>query len=1154
MDLKRSLGIGKDIGTKESRDLLIKYINLKLSAMGQPIYEKAETAELEIAIDLIANMRERDRIMHDYLCPVDTRIQNFLNGYFADVAPKGVTSLPNQTLVLDRHGLARELSIAPDQNDFNRDGVHSYRIKQGVLHNPKNDRRTTKGVFHIVEGGLLVSADKKEAPKMAFVNLLKAAFNPPKDQLEIPFTSSQEENKMARSYVSLLLRPMVSPEVPNFLERKDMEIRFFTPGNYVGNLDFVESIFGNAGDPYLPANDAALDPCHWTGYTGCMILAPHVCGMNKKELGLPKYDDATERQRRDGMCWKTEDEVYNDGLPFKICCRDASGVIVTIIADNYFGYSKKEVKTQISYAANMYGLCEEEHAGGAIATPRWNLGETFIPDSRLYQFDHTMDDVIRSLGDKITVQPEGHAIDNEYPEIFYIPADTRFNLSEQTVSWKQGEEIRSIKLLAERTFLYPCGYRINMERNAVSGNWRLIGTVGEGTLCHKPCTVSGGGKSEISKSITDAMISGSVFVSDLDTDMDQVETILNYDFSQRFKESRGENYKGRTILSKKRSLGSVIKLLNPSADNNVDYNKWLGLIPNRIKGLVFLVKRHYKEEWGSDWRKHFTVDFINGETGHELKFSGQKMVGNYLRVGMSPDGTWRTSKLRTDFIPSAKVQWEDDISASIVVPTERIENLNPEYKAKAVKIVENCEYRFFQRPDEAVVRGYDKQAEEDLASNGNFISNFQPHTKEDAINLMERSVTYHQYTEPMRKTIKEVATSRDDSVLFVDSASPRMVNGAPSKNPRYLQTRPDLLDGKGKYVALTATRLARKVEAAKPLYTPVNAVLPGRRNNPADRAAGIRALAVYGPIHYQELPELFMDFICSLTGKSPSTTGAGSEGALTKGPFNALPASADLNNALLSFLLTDSKGFSTAAGYIGSDFKVEHDISLLIPELWCRMTEAERDPKMMIKKGLLEKVADFEFEGKTVLASRLGYRITESFVNEYLGKIFEAPNTVFEPGMLRPELQGLKDFVDGIDNIVETQERIAKQFIADGTVDGLIPPLKALISIMAEGSFEGKGLNDPAIREMFTRDGVITSDWYQERLKIKQARKAACCVEHISYLEDFMSHGHNANETARMALATRLASVKARREYVLSDEFLNDSVGTLGADPIGIKK
>ena len=53
-------------------------------------------------------------------------------------------------------------------------------------------------------------------------------------------------------------------------------------------------------------------------------------------------------------------------------------------------------------------------------------------------------------------------------------------------------------------------------------------------------------------------------------------------------------------------------------------------------------------------------------------------------------------------------------------------------------------------------------------------------------------------------------------------------------------------------------------------------MLIGRRNNPPGPQAGIRPLAVYSPIHYQELPELFMDFICSLTGKSPSTTGAGS--------------------------------------------------------------------------------------------------------------------------------------------------------------------------------------------------------------------------------------------------------------------------------------
>jgi len=30
-----------------------------------------------------------------------------------------------------------------------------------------------------------------------------------------------------------------------------MEVRFFAPGGLVSNLDFVESIFGNAGDPFV---------------------------------------------------------------------------------------------------------------------------------------------------------------------------------------------------------------------------------------------------------------------------------------------------------------------------------------------------------------------------------------------------------------------------------------------------------------------------------------------------------------------------------------------------------------------------------------------------------------------------------------------------------------------------------------------------------------------------------------------------------------------------------------------------------------------------------------------------------------------------------------------------------------------------------------
>ena len=60
-----------------------------------------------------------------------------------------------------------------------------------------------------------------------------------------------------------------------------------------------------------------MDAEHWTGHTGCVILAPHLTKLTKKALGLPHWDKATERQRRDGMCWKDEAERYNNGTAFK---------------------------------------------------------------------------------------------------------------------------------------------------------------------------------------------------------------------------------------------------------------------------------------------------------------------------------------------------------------------------------------------------------------------------------------------------------------------------------------------------------------------------------------------------------------------------------------------------------------------------------------------------------------------------------------------------------------------------------------------------------------------------------------------------------------------------------------------------------------------
>jgi hypothetical protein len=80
-------------------------------------------------------------------------------------------------------------------------------------------------------------------------------------------------------------------EIPGKVPEKRLEIRFFVPGSCVANFDFVESIFGNAGDPSLPENDAGLDVDHWTGTSGCVVLAPHRSGCDCKLLLEQKTED-----------------------------------------------------------------------------------------------------------------------------------------------------------------------------------------------------------------------------------------------------------------------------------------------------------------------------------------------------------------------------------------------------------------------------------------------------------------------------------------------------------------------------------------------------------------------------------------------------------------------------------------------------------------------------------------------------------------------------------------------------------------------------------------------------------------------------------------------------------------------------------------------
>jgi hypothetical protein len=210
---------------------------------------------------------------------------------------------------------------------------------------------------------------------------------------------------------------------------------------------------------------------------------------------------------------------------------------------------------------------------------------------------------------------------------------------------------------------------------------------------------------------------------------------------------------------------------------------------------------------------------------------------------------------------------------------------------------------------------------------------------------------------------------------------------------------------------------------------------------------------------------------------------------------------------------------------------------MLLPEIWCRMQVKERDPEFLIAHGYLEKVCDFCFEGRTIKASRLGYRITGAFADRFLGRMFELPGAVFSEEMLRPEQQNLAQFAEGVDAIVAAQARVAQQYFEDGSVAAACPPLEALLHIMAHGDYRGMTAEDEGVRQLFRRDAMLASDWYRRRLRAKQSRDVALWTRHIDAL------------TGVPDLAGRLDEARRQLARVSNPAYLDELEGTIGADP-----
>jgi hypothetical protein len=155
---------------------------------------------------------------------------------------------------------------------------------------------------------------------------------------------------------------------------------------------------------------------------------------------------------------------------------------------------------------------------------------------------------------------------------------------------------------------------------------------------------------------------------------------------------------------------------------------------------------------------------------------------------------------------------------------------------------------------------------------------------------------------------------------------------------------------------------------------------------------------------------------------------------------------------------------------------------------------------------------------------------------------------VFDEAMLRPETQDLDAYVDGINNITEAQQKVAMAYFEDGSIDNACPPLQALLHIMARGNYTGKTIEDPSIRNMFTRDYLLQSDWYRQRLTIKQQRDTAFWQINRDYIEQKMRETGEEETEKQADLQLRLGKADKMIERLCSQDYYDQLQGTLGAD------
>ena len=137
--MQRALGWDRDVSADPlEQNRLRSYIAFQMASAGlAPPSHDASDEMASFSVGILESLREKNHLLTEYRAPIDQRIEDFLNHHFHEILGENALRLPSRSLTLDRHGMARELSLPIGGHQFQNELVSSYRCFNGVLKTPR---------------------------------------------------------------------------------------------------------------------------------------------------------------------------------------------------------------------------------------------------------------------------------------------------------------------------------------------------------------------------------------------------------------------------------------------------------------------------------------------------------------------------------------------------------------------------------------------------------------------------------------------------------------------------------------------------------------------------------------------------------------------------------------------------------------------------------------------------------------------------------------------------------------------------------------------------------------------------------------------------------------------------------------------------------